>query len=203
MTLPRVTEVLRYFTSYDRVPSNILEKAAARGSSVHAICAAIANGLWMPENMWPVEYAGYITSFDKWRDSQVQKFEIVEKRYEDDELGFTGQLDFVFIGNDNKLYLADIKTSAQPQKTYPLQLAAYDILLHRNGINVEGSMIVYLNKDGEFPDIDFYENLQEEQETFLSALECWKYLNRRKKHDNNTELAPENQPHHGRAGLHS
>jgi hypothetical protein len=194
MEYPRVTEVLRPFTSYDSVPPNILKRAAARGTSVHAICAGIAKGAWIPDSMIPEELAGYVTSFKLWAEAQVKSFEIVEKRYIDEELIYTGQLDFVVKGTDDELYLVDLKTSARPQKTYPVQMAAYDCLLRKDGTRVKAAMIVYLKKDGEFPDIDLIEDLTEELDVFVYALHCWKFFNRRKLNATNLSTTKESAP---------
>lgn len=175
-----MTEVLRPFTSYDSVPPDILKRAAARGTSVHAICAGIAKGAWIPDSMIPEDLAGYVKSFRLWAEAQVKSFVIIEKRYIEEELLYTGQLDFVVEGTDGELYLVDLKTSSRPQKTYPVQMAAYDCLLRGDGTKVKGAILVYLKKDGEFPDIDFIEDLTEELDVFLYALHCWKFFNRRK-----------------------
>lgn len=178
---PRVTEILRYFTSYDNVPKDILKRAAERGTTVHALCAGIAKGAWIPDGMINPEHLGYVNSFKKWAETQVLKFVVIEKRYADEEYGFTGQLDFVILSNDNELYLVDLKTSASPQKTYPVQMAAYDRLLKNNQVTVKGAILVYLDKDGEFPEVNLIDDLTEEFNVFTSALTCWKYFNKRKK----------------------
>lgn len=180
MDFPRVTEILRPFTSYDQVPQKILSKAAARGTSVHATCAGIARGAWIPESMVNPEYIGYIKSFQQWANDQVKDFLIIEKRYATETLRYSGQLDFVIKGHDEKLYLVDLKTSARPQKTYPLQMAAYDFLLKNADLQIHGAMIVYLDKDGEYPNIHFLEDLSEEFHIFKSALDCWHYFNKGK-----------------------
>lgn len=181
MDYPRVTEVLRAYTSYDQVPKEILERAAARGTSVHALCAGIAKGAWIPDGMIGEDLLGYVNSFKKWAAAQVSKFIVIEKRYSDDDLRFSGQLDYVVLGTDEQLYLVDLKTSSRPQKTYPVQMAAYDLLLRNNKINVKGAILVYLNKDGEFPEVHLIEDLTEELHVFLNALECWQYFNKGKK----------------------
>lgn len=186
MEVPRVTEILKAFTNYDYVPKDILERAASRGTTVHALCAAIAKDDWIPDSMIDEEYKGYINSFKKWSEAQVKKFIIVEKRYTDEELSYSGQLDFVILGSDDELYLVDLKTSARPQKTYPIQMAAYNSLLKNNHVNVKGAMLVYLDKDGAFPEIHYMEDLSEEFSIFVSALQCWRYFNKRKE-KNGTE----------------
>lgn len=191
MNYPRVTEVLRPYTNYDLVPSTILKRAAARGSSVHALCAGIAKGAWIPDGMIDEELRKYVTSFKMWADAQVSKFIVVEKRYMDDELKFSGQLDFVIMGTDNELYLVDLKTSAKPQKTYPVQMAAYNHLLQIHHIKVKGAMLVYLSKTGDFPEIHLIDDMSQELHVFLSALECWHFFNKGKKHDRkDTTITP-------------
>lgn len=182
MNYPRVTEILRSHTSYDQVPVEILKRAAARGVTVHALCAGIAKGNWIPDGMIAEEHKGYVNSFKKWSEAQVDQFLIIEKRYMDDDLQYSGQLDFVVKGTDGNLYLVDLKTSAKPQKTYPVQMAAYDSLLRRHQVLVHAAMIVYLNSAGEFPEIHLIEDMKPEFEVFVSALNCWNYFNKGKKH---------------------
>ena len=186
MDYPRVTEILRAYTSYDQVPTEILNRAAARGTSVHALCAGIAKGNWIPDGMIDPELLGYVNSFKKWAEAQVTSFNIIEKRYMHDELRYSGQLDFVIEATDGKQYLVDLKTSAKPQKTYPVQMAAYDCLLRSQDIHVHGAFLVYLNKAGEFPDIHFIEDLKPEFAVFVSALDCWHYFNKGKKNARKT-----------------
>lgn len=180
---PRVTEVLNYFTNYDKVPKQILEGAAARGSSVHALCEGIAKGNWIPDGMIGENLIGYVNSFKRWAASQVKEFTIIEKRYADEVIKYTGQIDFVILSHKDELFLVDIKTSASPQKTYPIQMAAYRNLLRNQGIEVKGVMLVYLSKTGEFPEIDYIEDTQEQFHVFMSALDCWHYFNKGKKDD--------------------
>lgn len=189
MDYPRVTEVLRPFTTYDQVPKNILERAAAKGTSVHALCAGIAKDEWIPDGMIDEELIGYVNSFKKWRAAQVSKFLVIEKRYQSATHEYSGQVDFVVEGTDGKIYLVDIKTSSAPQKTYPVQMAAYDYLLKTHGMTLHAAMLVYLDKDGEFPDIHLLEDLQTELDVFMKALSCWKFFNKRRKNvrkDNTT-----------------
>jgi predicted RecB family nuclease len=176
-----VTEILKGFTSYDKVPTQILERAAARGTTVHAICAGIAEGAWIPDSVIDPELLGYIESFKLRSEAQVKEYTIIEQRYTHSEMNYTGQLDFVIKSTDNELYLVDLKTSAKPQKTYPVQMAAYDMLLKQSQVTVKGAMIVYLNKAGEFPDIHLLEDMTEERTVFINALHCWQYFNKGKK----------------------
>ena len=133
---PRVTEILKPFTSYDKVPREVLDKAAARGTSVHAICAGIAKGAWIPDGMIETE----------------------------------------------------LKTSAKPQKTYPVQMAAYKRLLETHDIKIQTAILVYLNKDGEFPIIDTIEDMTEQTGVFIAALKCWNFFNKGTKRGRKSEI---------------
>lgn len=181
MSIPRVTEILKCFTGYEYVPTQILERAATRGTKVHVLCAAIANGVWVPDSMIDETHRGYVESFRKWMNESVSQFVVVEKRYTDKEEMFSGQVDFVVKGADNKFYLVDIKTSAKPQKSHPVQMAAYTNLLAQNCIPIEGAILVYLDKDGDYPKLNYLADMNEEWKVFLSALECYNYFNRGKK----------------------
>jgi hypothetical protein len=180
MNYPRVTQILAPFTSYDRVPKQTLENAAARGTSVHAYCAEIAKGIWVPSKMINEECKGYVDSFQQWVDAQVEEFLVIEKRYADEDHKFTGQIDCLIRAHNGETYLVDLKTCAKPNKTHALQVAAYEHILRKHGYATAASMIVYLKRDGEFPDIDFREDLSEELRIFFAATECWHYFNRGK-----------------------
>lgn len=193
LACPRVTEILRPFTKFDQVPKKILENAKERGTSVHALCAGIAKGAWVPDNMIAEELRGYVESFKKWSKAQVTKFLLIEKRFMDEHLNYTGQLDFVVQGMDEELYLVDLKTGSTPQKTHKVQMAAYENLLGKHGVQVKGAMLVYLSKEGEFPEIEMIHeyDFMEHYHCFLSALDCYNYFNkkRKKKNGSNTNAA--------------
>lgn len=174
--LPRVTEVLRFYSNFDKVNKEILEKAAERGSTVHGLCAAISRGAWVPETMVAEELRGYIKSFEQWMEAQVEEFIITEKRYQNLDYKYTGQLDFVIKAKDDELYLVDLKTSTNHNKSYCLQMGAYYGLLKKQNIEVKAAMLVYVSKDGKFPDIYVVEDLEKEYRMFLKALEIFYYL---------------------------
>lgn len=168
---------------------------------MHALCAGIARGAWIPDGAIQPEHLGYVQSFKKWEAAQVKAFRIIEKRYQHSTLSFTGQLDFVITGTDDCTYLVDLKTSARPQKTYPVQMAAYEALLLHHQIKIDGAMIVYLKKDGVFPEIDLLIDMSEEQSVFLSALECHNYF--KGKHDRKPKHTSANLGNHGRSTSNS
>lgn len=177
LQLPRVTEILKAYSPYTGVPPMILERAAARGTKVHKLCETIADGGWMPDAMISDECRPYVDSFRQWVAKEVKEYLVIEKRMQDDELGYTGQIDFVIRGNDDEVYLADLKTSYKPQKTYPIQMSAYENLLRREGINVKSALLVYLSKEGKYPVIDTVDDFPAKFKIFTNALENYYYFN--------------------------
>ena len=173
---PRVTDILRPYSSYDTVPQDILFRAATRGTIVHGICAGIARAAWTPESVIAEELRGYVSSFRQWREAQVAEFLVVEKRYVDDTLGYSGQIDFLVTCTNGNNYLVDLKTTAKRQKTHPVQMAAYRNLLQVHDKPIKGALIVYLDKSGAFPDIHYMSEFGRELHAFQSALDCWQFF---------------------------
>lgn len=183
--LPRVTEILRAYSEYGNVPPDILHRAAARGTSVHALCAGIAKDSWVPDSCIKEDELPYVNSFRVWKEDSVKEFILIEKRLQDTELKYTGQIDMVIEGKDGHKYLVDLKTSSKPQKTYPLQMAAYRNLLHCEGYVVKGVFLVYLQKDGKPPKTQYLEDTTHEFDIFRSALSTWHYFNSAVRTSNN------------------
>lgn len=191
MALPRVTEVLKPFSGFRHVKADILERAAARGTMVHGICAALAGGSWMPTTMIAEELQGYVQSFREWAEVRTAEFLLIEERFNDPQLGYTGQIDFVIKDRDGKVWLVDLKTSAYPQKTYPVQMAAYQHLLETHDILVHGALLVYLDKHGQFPEEDVIEDFRDTWAVFEGALTCYYYFNEGKVDARPTESGTE------------
>jgi PD-(D/E)XK nuclease superfamily len=182
MDYPRVTDILKPFSGSSYVPKDILGPAAVRGTVVHAICAEIAKGGWVPDGMIDEEYRGYVNSFKLWLEKHIRKPIIIEKRFVHTYFKYTGQVDMVAEGVDDNLYLIDLKTTSAPQRSHVPQMAAYKwLILHAQKIDIHAALIVYLDKDGAFPKIRKHEHLTHEFDVFLSALECYNYFHPGKK----------------------
>lgn len=202
--IPRVTEILKPYSGFIHVPYDILERAAERGTKVHAICAAIAHDAWVDDELIDESLKGYVKSFRQWAADYVQSYDIIEKRYNFasnvPQYAYTGQVDFVITGKDGKKYLVDLKTSAQAQKTYLVQMAAYRNLLNSHGIQVDACFLVYLNRDGQYPKIGMQIDTEKELHTFISALDCWYYFNYKEKngrHQKPESDATDSRSHEG------
>ena len=126
--LPSVTEVLSPYSGYDKIPPWNLEKAAERGTIVHAHCAAIALGRWAPPPK--EEYRGYVQSGRLWIEAYVDEALLVEEELEDPVLGYCGHPDLIIRSKKlGGVILPDLKTPVQlHRKVWGSQLAAYERL---------------------------------------------------------------------------
>lgn len=182
MIYPSVTQVLSVYQDFSMVPEHILMMAADRGSRVHAICASLAQKLFVSHRQITPDIEGYIQSFNQWLE-YVDEVVIVEKELMDPHLGFVGHPDLVVKMKGNQhLTLIDLKTPKIIGKTWRAQLAAYwhltafFLLEHKLKIKHCGSL--RLKQDGGLPIFDEYTDTRHADFTaFLSALNAWRYFN--------------------------
>jgi len=99
--------------------------------------------------------------------------ECSETAYVSERHKFGGQPDLLYLSNDSKYVLCDIKTSNGIYDSYWLQLAGYDILLRENGYKVDEYQILWLPKDGRFG-CPLRKNLTKEKKIFKHLLEIHK-----------------------------
>lgn len=185
----RVTEFLYPFSGLNKVDEIILENAAKRGTRVHSICEAIAQGL----GEWDVEpaYEGYVQSFKHWW-GEGSEIEVMEKRFYCDELMVTGQIDMI-LRRDDKLILTDLKTSANESKTWSVQGSAYIYLARKAGYDINHMEFIKLNKNGKPPRVFSYEP---DIPFFKKSLEVYKYFFKRTqvtKNEYNKTFAPKEE----------
>ena len=148
----RVTHMLWPFSGLQAIDPDVVANAAERGTKVHKICEGIMQGLGeigVDDETW-----GYVESFKKWW-SQGHKIALVEQRFYDDELAITGQIDMM-IETEDGLVIADLKTSSQPSKTWPVQASAYAYLARQSGLDVKKTLFIHLNKHGKEPKLYEY-----------------------------------------------
>ena len=105
--LLRVTQVLGPFAGYGHIEKPVLDWAAARGTMVHGYCNCIIKGLpdiddiviterhTDDEKKMITQAKGYVNSFRKWL--PVEKHITLPDRFEDHELGITGECDGIWI----------------------------------------------------------------------------------------------------------
>ena len=107
---------------------------------------------------WDHRGIGYFKSFMKWETDNLPEFVMMEKRFYDDGLMITGQLDGL-IKDDEKYVLIDYKTSYSVDlETWNLQAHAYWYLLSQNGHkNIDKMQWIQLKKDGKNPRVCEFE----------------------------------------------
>jgi hypothetical protein len=174
---PSVTQVLSPWTAqgFANIPPALLERASDRGTAVHDICGRIALGEFVVGI--PTELQGYVTSFEKWLTTQVENVILAETRLYDNGLMFHGKEDLIVTLVDGRIALVDLKTPLALQKSWAVQLAAYNRLAHINGYDVGPYGSLRLDPAGGTPKMKWYEEGPAPFNAFLSALNVWRYMN--------------------------
>lgn len=148
----RVTNILYPFSGLDKIDPEIVAHAAERGTKVHRICEGIMLGLG--ELGVDDETRGYVESFKKWWERGHDVI-MMEKRFWDDELMITGQVDLI-INTPEGLAIVDLKTSSKPSPTWEVQGNAYAYLARKAQHDIKKIFFLHLNKTGKEPKIYEY-----------------------------------------------
>lgn len=176
MRYPSVTTVLSRYSDFSRVPPDVLQAASERGTRLHCICQALAEGLWVPD-IDPGD-TPYIQSFTLWFEAAVDKVIATEPELKCKRYGFVGHPDaIVKIKGDDGLLLVDLKSPVSMQKSWALQLSAYYHLAKEKwpAINRVGSL--RLSPEGKPAKFDeFTKDLSRLFNIFVSALNCHNYF---------------------------
>lgn len=174
--LPSVTRILSPWADFSRVPDDVLAHAAERGTLVHRACACHLTGVWSP----PVtpEIAGYVLSFEQWA-PVVADVTLVEDALVDEGAGYQGHPDLICrLQGDDCLTLVDFKTPLSRAKAWRPQLAAYQALAQKRGLDVRRLMSVRLKKNAGRPIVnESTATAAHDLAVFRNALACWKYFN--------------------------
>lgn len=173
--LPSVTRIIGPWADFSGIRPEVLAHASARGTKVHAACAALCLGLWVPAV--EEEVAPFVWSFHKWF-PVVEEVVAVEVELIDQALGFCGHPDLIcrFRG-DRGLSLIDFKTPASKSPLWRAQLSAYKHLSVRAGYAVRRVGSLRLKRDGGMPIFDEYQDSATDLAGFLAALNAHKYFN--------------------------
>lgn len=156
ISVPRVTEILSRMIHSDTLMywanslgfkrlkyRDVLNKAASIGTEAHnAIEKFLKDKLKTEDN---VPFLGFLNWYTDLSTSGVQ----VEAIYIEKTLiceWFGGTLD-ALLKIDGKTYLVDFKTSNHVTFTYFLQLAAYNFMLKKIGVHIDGVLVLQLNKN--------------------------------------------------------
>jgi len=170
---PSVTQILSPYTDFSMVPEHILSRATERGQKIHAICAAILQGLWVPR-IEP-ELAGYIASFQAWKEQFIEEVIFVEHELVDPVYGFIGHPDMI-VRAYKEIILVDLKTPVVLQKAWQLQLSAYLHLARKNGHKPNKAGSLRLTPNGAIPKMQWYLDNANDFNIFLGLLNGFRYF---------------------------
>jgi len=176
MALPSVTQVLGVYADFSRIKPEVLAHAAARGTAVHAACAAHAQGLWVPD-LEP-ELTGYFQSFARWFDAMVVDVVGVELEVAHKALGYQGHLDLaVMLKGGHGVTIIDLKTPATKNRLWAAQLAAYKEAFNAcHVLTVQRVASLRLKRDGSPAIFDEYTNSHQDFAAFVAALTAYKWF---------------------------
>ncbi len=165
----RVTTILAPFSGIDKIDPMVLQRAAIRGSKVHALCQGILDGIDVEV---PEELKGYVDSFKQW--SLDKRFVENPGRMFSDKEKVTGECDGIYLDKDNNEILFDLKTSAQEGSTWRYQAAGYSFLLSETKkIVPKEEQFIRLSKDGKYPKIHIY-HFEENLNTFMKCIDLFR-----------------------------
>lgn len=176
----RVSDVISSSNSseYSGINLEVLANAALRGEKVHAYCVAYAKGMWLPE--LEEECQPYFDSFKQWYDQYVDHLCLAETRLYCNQKKITGRFDLIVVLKQrNQIALVDLKSSANPSKSWPIQLAAYEYLLKVNNYDIDIAMNLHLKKNGKGGTSIVPHDLSESWEIFQSCLNVYNYFHRK------------------------
>lgn len=178
----RVSSALQPYVDFGGASVSRVQYAAERGSDIHEICLEyMALSLWYPSRI-PVEYQGYLNSFQVFLDQMVEEIVAVELRLYDDLYQYTGRLDLIVVIRHEGLVLLDLKTPLKRARTWAAQLASYGNLARKHGYAIPPGRLGSLQLDpgGRRPKCHWYEEEDEAFLMFVNALNTQRYFEERR-----------------------
>jgi CRISPR/Cas system-associated exonuclease Cas4 (RecB family) len=169
----RVTELLRWSGEAEPIPDYPhVRKAMERGTAVHDMSLNLEDRLDLqPDkpvedyiNELPEWIRGYANAVRRFNEDYRPRWIEKELRKVDIELGISGCPDRICV-IDEKVSLIDYKTG----NNYPwhrLQLALYQILVERAGIQIEQRVNVYLYSSGRYR-VGIHNNIKDIHDAWL------------------------------------
>ena len=155
MNYCRVTQALSAHTDWSKIPADVLEFAATRGTIVHGYCYLYALGEFIP--FIRPDCQGYFDSFCRWYDLYVEETIVAEQRFFDDTYGFCGIPDLLCrYKREEAGTLVDLKSPLATAPAWKLQVAAYWHLLTSAGYDVARAGSLRLRQDGGIAIFDEY-----------------------------------------------
>lgn len=176
--IPSVTTILAPWSDFSKIPEEVLQAAAERGTRVHKACASITRGLWAPV---PIDIRGYVDSFKRAFD-YVDEVLLTEEPVSSRTFGYMGHPDIVWRYRGEDLWtLIDNKTPRAHLLVWNAQISAYDHAVEEDkGIVIGRSGSLRLHPDGKRPIFDELTKTERIRgfEAFCGSLTAWKYFNK-------------------------
>ena len=181
----RVTDILHPFSGFDDAPEYVKERAkekAVIGNEVHDAIHMYYECI--PYGLLSDEAQPYFDSFLLWDSGNNPTPKMLEKRYYDDTLKITGQVDALmnFKGGDD-LVMIDWKTSSswnsKMETSWLLQGTFYHYLLEYNSIPNVGDIFLFIQLDphGKLPRVREFTYRAEEMGNCMAALQIYRRFN--------------------------
>lgn len=178
MILPSVTQIIGFCNrdAFAGVPEILMERAQARGISVHSEVAMTLEGVWFDADP---AMAGYLKSLTDWKNEYVVQVIAVEPELVAPKLGFQGHPDAILrLRGDEGLSLVDWKTPKPLSLSWRIQLAGYKILCEHNGYRIARVASLRLDaKGGPAKFTGYTKTLAYDTNVFLAGLLWWKFFN--------------------------
>lgn len=175
LEVPSVSAIMEPLSraKYNVINARTLEKAAAKGTSVHN---GIENYIKFGIEDVPEEHQGYFQAFLDWWKEYRPVVVASEVRLYNCLLGYAGTADLVaYIGD--MLTVVDYKsTYTVSEMTCGVQLEAYARALTSMGVEPEAKKILHLQKNGRFKYIDFKPNDLERWRVFTALKTVHDYI---------------------------
>lgn len=146
----RVTEILQPFNDFSMIDPEVLEHKKNIGTSVHKAIDDFSMGEFP---ILAADEVGYFNSYLKWAEYVKPVYIVREKRYFDDDLMITGQVDgLVRLEGSQEIIVLDYKTSATESPiVWPMQGHMYHYMASKE-CNISNRIIfLKLDKKGGIP----------------------------------------------------
>ncbi len=185
--VPSVTQVMSktgISIDYSRIPSQVLDTAAARGTAVHQAIADALLGIQESDVMIPDDWQGYMDAYGRWADKFKPEGEMIERSLASVDWRYGGTFDFYGRVGKGRLRgpaIIDWKTR-DIVRADGIQLAAYQHLLAENEPSRRDEILaakrigVGFAKDGRFKAVVFKD--EGDIEVFRAAVIVYQFSKR-------------------------
>lgn len=149
------------------------DEACSIGTEIHHCIESHIQGVWFNyRDLRPEVKKGFFAFLD-WKKTHWVKFINTEFRVYSKIHCYAGTLDAI-VEYEDRLYIADWKSSNGVYDTYPLQLAGYREAAREMGVKTDGQIIVRLDKTtGKYETYEFTHSHEKNLNAFLKLVDFW------------------------------